>query len=129
MEGVDQARPQPVLDAAKLGGLVSAAVIAVGGAVFLVLAGITTDTIGVVGVAIGAAVTAVTALVVYLVSVIQGRKVSARVTPLDDPRDDRGVQLVPVDGYGEHAADAPAGADPRTVASIRRRLDAERPAT
>lgn len=99
----DLTRPQPVVDAAKLGGLVSAAVIAVGGALFLILAGVTTDTLGAVGIAIGAAVTAVTALIVYVVSLVQGRKAAEKVTPLEDPRDYRGVQLVPADSYGRHA--------------------------
>lgn len=94
---VAASRPQPVVDAAKLGGLVSAAVVAVGGAIFLVLAGVSTDTIGAVGVAIGAAVTAVTSLVVYVVPLVQGRKAAAKVTPLAAPRDHRGVELVPVD--------------------------------
>lgn len=104
MSPIDPDRPQPVLDAAKLGGLVSAAVTTVGGAVFLIAAGVTSDSVGAVGTAVGLAVTALVALVVYVVSGVQGRKASAKVTPLTDPQDDRGVALVPVDEYGEHAA-------------------------
>lgn len=121
---MDSTRPQPVIDAAKLGGLVSAAVIAVGGAIVLIVAGVTSETLGAVGIAVGAAVTAVTALIVYIVSLVNGRAAAAKVTPLEAPQDDRGVPLIPVDhaaDYGEHAEQA--GVDPLTPQEIADRID------
>ena len=88
-------RPEPVLDPARLGGLVGAAVTAVGGAAVIITTGVTTETLPALGVAVGAAVTAVAALAVYLVAAFAGRAGRAQVTPLSDPRDALGRRLVP----------------------------------
>ena len=88
-------RPEPVLDPARLGGLVGAAVTTVGGAAVIITTGVTTETLPALGVAVGAAVTAVAALAVYLVAVFAGRAGRAQVTPLSDPRDALGRRLVP----------------------------------
>lgn len=93
--------PTPVLDATKLGGLVSAAVVSVVGVVVLIGAGVTVENVTGLGLALGAAVTALTSLVVYVVSVAQGRKAAEAVTPLAKPRDSRGRRLVP---ENRHAA-------------------------
>lgn len=95
-------RPQPVVNASRLGGLISAVFVAVGGAVLTITQGITAKNLSAVGLSIDAAVTAVVALVVYVVAVIHGKAAAAEVTPLTDPRDDRGRQLLPV---GKHAAE------------------------
>lgn len=109
-------RPEPVLDAAKLGGLVAAAVVAVLGVVLTVAAGITLDNLTALGVVIAGAVTAVAALGAYLAQVWQGRKARAQVTPLDDPRDEAGRELVPAGvSDSEHLAD---GVDDLTVDDI-----------
>jgi hypothetical protein len=98
------ARPQPVLDAAKVGGLVSAAVIGVGGAVFLIIGGVTSENLSAVGIAVGGGVTALVALATYLFSLAQGRKAAEQVTPLSKPQDAAGRALVPdPDIYGRHA--------------------------
>lgn len=98
-------RPQPVVDAAKqLGMLVAGAFIAVGVVWFLVVGGINSDNLLTVGTAVGAAVTAVVALAAYVWTLWQARKTAQKVTPLEDPRDHRGVELVPADAYGRHAA-------------------------
>lgn len=95
-------RPQPVTDAAKLGGLVQAVLVSIGGVVFVVIRGVTEDNLLTLGTAVGAAVTAVTALVLYVVNLRLGRMAAAQVTPLSSPRDDRGIPLVPADTVGEH---------------------------
>lgn len=113
VEGEVLDRPEPVLDAARLGGLTAAATTAVGGVVVLVLAGGAGD-VNALGLAVGGAVTAVAALVAYLAPLRQARKARAKVTPLEDPRDaagnpygvlqvgrDAGPQ---VDGVADHAA-------------------------
>lgn len=101
-------RPEPVVDAARrLGILFAGAVLAVGGLWFALAEGVTRDNIGTVATLAGGAATAVVAFVAYLLSLRQGRKTAEKVTPLADPRDARGVVLVPADTYGEHAADRP----------------------
>lgn len=77
-------RPEPVLDHVRLGALIAAAVVAIGGVVALVVAGNLTD-LDALGKAVGGAVTAVGALVVYLAPMWQARKARALVTPLSDP--------------------------------------------
>lgn len=91
-----QPRPEPVLQAAKLGGLVAAVVVAVAAVVSLVLAGQWTD-INALGTVLGALAGAVMALIAYIAPVWQARKARAKVTPLADPRDMLGRKLVPQD--------------------------------
>lgn len=86
-------RPEPVLVAAKIGGLIAALVVSIAAAVSLVLAGQWTD-INALGTALGAVAGAVLALVAYFGPVWQAHKARAVVTPLDDPRDAQGRQLV-----------------------------------
>lgn len=90
-------RPEPVLDAAKLGGLAGAATTAVGGTVVLVISGQAGD-VGALGLSVGAAVTAVAALVAYVAPVWQARKARAKVTPLSSPRNGDGTPLMVVPG-------------------------------
>ena len=108
----DPDRPQPVLNASKLGGLVSAAFVAVGGAYLTITQGITAKNLSAVGLAVEGAVTAVVALAVYATAVIHGRHAVAQVTPLSDPRDDTMRPLVVHPAvYGEHAAPADPDVD------------------
>jgi hypothetical protein len=101
-----QPRPQPVVNAARVGGLVSAAFVAVGGAYFVIAQGITAQSLPVIGTSIEGAITALIAVAVYVTAVIHGKAAAEQVTPLSAPRDDRGRTLVPVDEYGRHAATA-----------------------
>lgn len=89
-----QPRPEPVLEAARLGGLVSAVVVTVAATVSLVLAGQWTD-INALGTVLGGLTGAVMALIAYIAPVWQARKARAKVTPLADPRDLLGRKLVP----------------------------------
>lgn len=95
VEATLQPRPEPVLDAAKLGGLVAACVVTVGGVIGLIAAGRYGD-LSALGTAIGGAVTAVAALSAYLAPVLQARKARTKVTPLADPRDYRGRRMIAI---------------------------------
>jgi hypothetical protein len=88
-------RPEPVIDAAKLAGLLSAAVIAVLGVVGLVVGGNVLGNLDALANALTAAGIAIGAVVAYLLPVWQARKARAKVTPLADPRDPMGRKLVP----------------------------------
>jgi|SRR3954464_6397815 len=88
-----QPRPEPVLDAAKIGGLLAALVVAIAATVSLVLAGKWTD-INALGTVLGALASAVLALTAYFAPVWQAHKARAKVTPLADPRDSSGRKLV-----------------------------------
>jgi Flp pilus assembly pilin Flp len=88
-----QPRPEPVLNAAKIGGLIAALVVAVAATVSLVLAGKWTD-INALGTALGGVAGAVLALAAYIAPVWQAYKARKVVTPLSDPRDTAGRQLV-----------------------------------
>lgn len=100
-------RPEPVLVHVRIGALVAAAVVAIGGVVALIVAGNVSD-LDALGKAVGGAVTACGALVAYLAPMWQARKARELVTPLSDPI------LADVD---EHTAEA-LGDDARTVQSI-----------
>ena len=90
MAHIDTSRPEPVLEAARLAGLVSAVVVAVGGA--LVLLGVATlEDVTAWSVAAGGIVTAAVALVAYVAPVWQARKAREAVTPLSSPRDSDGL--------------------------------------
>lgn len=86
-------RPEPVLDAAKIGGLIAALVVAIAATVSLVLAGRWTD-INALGTTLAGLASAVLALTAYFGPVWQARKARAKVTPLADPRDASGRKLV-----------------------------------
>lgn len=90
-----QPRPEPVLDAAKIGGLVAALVVAIAATVSLVLAGRWTD-INALGTTLAGVASAVLALTAYLAPVWQARKARAKVTPLADPRDVQGRKLIAI---------------------------------
>jgi hypothetical protein len=106
-----QPRPQPVLNAAKLGGLVAAAFVACGGAYFLITQGVTSHNLTDVGIAIEGAITALIALAVYVTAVIHGKAAQEKVTPLSAPRDHEGRVLVPdPSSHGRHAAGGRIGA-------------------
>lgn len=98
-----QPRPQPVVDAAKLGGLVGTAFVSCGGAIFIVEEGISRDNLGAAGIAVTAAVTALVALGVYASSLLHGKAAAQQVTPVVDPVSAGGEQLVPVSAYGQRA--------------------------
>ena len=104
MTGPVQPRPQPVLDAGKLGGLVSAALVAVSSVFFLVQAGINPGSITALGVSVQGAVTAVVSLLAYLLPKLHAKHAATQVTPLSDPHDDQGRPLIDPDTYGRHAA-------------------------
>lgn len=108
----DASRPQPVVDlvqeAAELATRVSAFVKGLGAV--LVLVGITSDSeitrwaevAGLVIVTVGE----LGAYVYTRIRVLQAaRAAAAQVTPLTDPQDDRGVELVPVDQVAEPAGE------------------------
>lgn len=100
----DTARPQPVVDlvgeAAELATRVSASIKGIGAV--LVLVGIASDAsvtrwaevAGVVVVGLGE-------LATYVYTRVQlakaARAAAAKVTPLSDPKDDRGINLIPAD--------------------------------
>lgn len=86
-------RPEPVLSAARIGGLIAALVVSIAAAVSLVLAGQWTD-INALGTALGAVAGAVLALAAYCGPVWQAYKARPQVTPLSDPRDAQGRQLI-----------------------------------
>jgi hypothetical protein len=88
-----QPRPEPVLDAAKIGGLIAALVVAIAATVSLVLAGRWTD-INALGATLGGVASAVLALIAYFGPVWQAHKARAKVTPLADPRDSIGRRLI-----------------------------------
>lgn len=100
--------PEPVMDAAKLGGLVSAAVTAVVGAAGVIATGVTADNASAVGLAVGGAVTALLALGVYVVTYLAGRQARAQVTPLESPVSADGIPLV-TDLPGRHSEDYDRG--------------------
>jgi hypothetical protein len=89
----DQPRPEPVLDAAKLAGLVSALVVALLGIIALVVAGNVLGDMTTLSNAISSVIVAASALVAYLTPVWQARKARSKVTPLADPRDALGRAL------------------------------------
>lgn len=95
--GPDHAAPEtePVVDAAKVGGLLSAFLVAIGGVIALFTGGFGLDDLGPLGIAIGLVITSGLALAVYAIQVWQGLKARAKVTPLSRPRDNNGVALVP----------------------------------
>lgn len=112
VDGEAPDRPEPVLDAAKLAGALSALVVAVVGLVLLIVAGRAADLDALTSALNGIGL-AIAAVVAYLAPVWQARKARAKVTPLTDPRDAVGDQLVPsgrwvvepqVDGRADHAA-------------------------
>ena len=113
-------RPEPVLDAARLGGLLAAAVVTVGAVVTLVLAGRWTD-LDALGASLGAALGALMALAAYVAPVWQARKARAKVTPLSSPRDADGTPLVA--DLGDGATGEPYAGQPTDV------LPAQYPAT
>jgi hypothetical protein len=82
----DVARPEPVLDAARVAGLAAAFVIGVLGVVMLIITGQATD-LGRLELAVNGLLTAGAALFAYLAPVWQARKARDQVTPLEDPRD------------------------------------------
>lgn len=88
-------RPEPVVYAARIGGLLAALLVSVGGVIAILAAGLTLDELGPLGIAVGAVITAAVALGVYLLPVWQALRARAKVTPLDDPRDDDGAPLTP----------------------------------
>lgn len=88
-------RPEPVVNAAKLGGLVAAVVVAIAAVIALVLAGRWTD-INALGTTLGAFFGALIALAAYVAPVWQAYKARAKVTPLVDPQTAAGTQLVPI---------------------------------
>lgn len=97
-------RPQPVVDivgeAAELAARVSAFVKGIGAV--LVLAGLTTDLrITEWAEVAGLVIVAVGELGAYVYTRVElaraAREAAALVTPLESPRDDRGVELVPAD--------------------------------
>lgn len=98
-------RPEPVTEAAKLGGLLSALLVAVGGVIALFIGGLTLEELGPLGIAIGAVVTAALALAVYGIQVWQGLKARAKVTPLSSPRNGDGVPLMAVPGLSSGPRD------------------------
>ena len=120
-------RPQPVVDivgeAAALAARVSAAVKGLGAV--LVLAGLTTDLrVTEWAEVAGLVIVAVGELAAYVYTRVElaraAREAADLVTPLESPRDDRGVELVAADTMlgelpqelddppGRHAADHPA---------------------
>lgn len=86
-------RPEPVLDAGRLAGLLSAVIVAVVGLVLLVAAGNFRD-LSALAAAVNAVLVAAAAVAAYVLPVWQARRARARVTPLADPRDDAGEPLV-----------------------------------
>lgn len=92
------ARPEPVLDAAKLGGAVSAAIVGVGGLIVLIFTGVTVEDVSRWALAAGTAVTALASLGVYVAPVLSGLRARAKVTPLESPRNADGVPLMEVPG-------------------------------
>lgn len=114
----DLSRPQPVVDlareAAALSTRVSAAIKGLG--VLLVVTGYTTEGeltrwAEVAGIVIVAAGELASYVYTRYQALRAAREAAAQVTPLADPRDDRGYELVPVDQVeravdGEHSAAA-----------------------
>lgn len=77
-------RPTPVIDYARLGALVSAVVTAGGGC--LVIVGLATDgAVQVWSASAGAVVVAVGALLAYVLPIVQAKKATELVTPVEDP--------------------------------------------
>lgn len=106
----EEPRPEPVLDAARLAGLLSAVVVALLGAVGVVLAGNVLGNLTALGNALTAVGVAVAALASYLLPVWQARRARAKVTPLERPQDAAGRPLVP-EQTPEPARETYAGAD------------------
>lgn len=112
----DRSRPQPVVDlvgeAAELATRVSAFAKGIGAV--LVLVGISTDDqVSAWATVAGLVVVTGGELASYIYTRVQlaraAREAAAQVTPLADPQDARGVELVPVDQVdepGRHAAPA-----------------------
>jgi TRAP-type C4-dicarboxylate transport system permease large subunit len=93
-------RPEPVLDAARVGGLTSSAVTAIIGLAFTIRQGVSTDNLASLGTAVELAVTAFMSLMVYVIPVAHARIARGQVTPVEDPRDDASRPLVPVSRPG-----------------------------
>lgn len=92
-------RPEPVLDAAKLAGAIAAVIVAVG--IALRLAGLADvvdeDLARIAEAASNAVLGAATAWALVGPWITARLKARDKVTPLTDPRDARGVELLPVD--------------------------------
>lgn len=101
-------RPEPVKQAAALGGLVSAAVAAVGGVVTLVAAHAELST---VATAVGGAVTAVVTLVAFCAPYLSALRARKLVTPLEAPQNAYGTTLVEAP-WGRHEAPDVTGQEP-----------------
>lgn len=99
---------EPVVNAGRLAGLLSAAVIAILGVVAIVVGGNVLGDLTALGNAITTAIVALGALAAYLLPVWQAVKARAKVTPLVDPRDDDGTPLVA--DLGDGATGAPYSA-------------------
>jgi hypothetical protein len=100
-------RPQPVLDWAKLAAAIGGLVTASGAA--LVFVGWATDTqVRQAAILAAGAVTAVGALVAVVAPLWAARRARALVTPLKDPRDNSGQQLLTADqwaaSWGKHGS-------------------------
>jgi len=91
---VDETRPQPVIDAAKVAGAVSGVVVAVGG-VLLLLGYATAEDVQGWSVALGGVVTAGMTAVSVILPIIKGQAAAEVVTPLSAPQDNDGTPLVP----------------------------------
>lgn len=106
-------RPEPVVDAGKLGGAVAAFASAVGVLAVALGIGLTAEKVNTIAIAIGAVVAAGTAVVALVAPIITARKARNQVTPLSDPRDAQGRELVARErppglqqpGVADHSAD------------------------
>lgn len=90
-----EARPEPVLDAGKLGGLVGGVTAGISGVAALVVAGVTVDEVSPLFVAIGGTFTALGALVAYVAPIVTAKLARGVVTPMEDPRNAAGQRLTP----------------------------------
>lgn len=100
----DDNRPEPVVNAARLGGGVAAVVVAALGLIALVLAGHAGD-LDALSKTLGALFTALGALTAYLAPLWQAYKARRQVTPLVDPRTADGEPLTTVAEHDDrHAA-------------------------
>lgn len=91
------ARPEPVLNAAKVAGAVSGLVVAAG-AVTTLVGWTTAEQIDSAAVLVGGLVTALAALVAVVAPLVAAYRARPKVTPLADPRDANGTPLVPATG-------------------------------
>lgn len=93
-------RPEPVMDAAVLAGAVSGLVVAVGAAL-IVLGFATQDDVMNWATIAGGIVTSGAAVVAALMPIWRAYKARPLVTPLADPRDAEGRDLVPLNVPGQ----------------------------